>query len=154
MARKPFSARETIDAVRLSVDELTQETAFAALRNVITGTPVGNPTRWQYPERAPAGYVGGHARRNWNVSTTGFDSTIVGEPGAGGGEGSSRNEAISKAAPVIAKFDVAQGKLYIFNNVPYIGVLNAGHSTIAPPNFVEKAIQAATQISGGREVIP
>jgi hypothetical protein len=98
--------------------------------------------------------VGGHARRNWRVSTTGFDSTLVGTPGAGPGEFGARSEAIQAGTSAIAKFDVAQGRLYIFNNVPYIGVLNAGHSTVAPANFVEKGIQAATQLGGGREEIP
>jgi hypothetical protein len=154
VARKPFSAKETIGAVRLEVDELTQETALAALRNVIIGTPVGNPTLWQNPDSAPAGYVGGHARRNWRVSTTGFNSTLVGSPGDGPGESGARNEAIQAGVPEIARFSVRQGRLYIFNNVPYIGVLNNGHSTQAPANFVEKAIQVATARDSSRREIP
>lgn len=144
MARKPFSAKETINAVRLEVDELSQETALAALSSVVVGTPVGNPTLWQNPDAAPAGYVGGHARRNWNVSLAGFRSDLIGTEGRGPGAGGAAAEAINAGRAVIERFDVRAGRLYLFNNVPYIGVLNAGHSTQAPANFVEKAIQVAT----------
>ena len=54
------------------------------------------------------------------------------------------------AAAVLAYRSPAQGKVYISNNVPYIGRLNAGSSKKAPAGFVQRAIAGAVQMAGGR----
>lgn len=155
MATKPYSAGETSRAIRIEVNDLVQETALAALRSVVLATPVGDPTLWQNPESAPPGYVGGHARRNWRVSLTGFGSEIVGTEGRGPGSGGASSEAINDGRGTIERADVRQGAVYIFNNVPYIGRLNAGWSTQAPANFVEKAVQVATRLTDdSRRLVP
>lgn len=154
MASEPFNARSIMVDLRESLDEDAHETALAILTNVVIDTPVGNPTRWQFPESAPAGYVGGHARRNWRVGIRSPDERIVGEEGKGPGEQGARSEAIQAGIAVIAKFNFEDRRLYIVNAVPYIGPLNNGHSTVAPANFVEKAVQVATaRAPDGREVL-
>lgn len=140
--------------LRESLDEDVHETALAILTNVVIGTPVGNPTLWQNPDAAPVGYVGGHARRNWRVGIRTPDESVRGVPGEGGGEFAARSEAVQAGISVIARFGFEDRRLFISNAVPYIGPLNNGSSVQAPANFVEKAVQVATNRNrGGREVV-
>ena len=41
------------------------------------------------------------------------------------------------------RYRLNQGRIFITNNVPYIGRLNQGHSPQAPPGFVQRAIRRA-----------
>lgn len=41
---------------------------------------------------------------------------------------------------VLGRYKFKFGPIYITNNVPYIGLLNQGRSSQAPPGFVEAAI--------------
>lgn len=85
------------------------------LRKKGTGTPVDT----------------GHARANW-IPSVGMPNHTE-DPGTGG--------ALAAAgAAVIASFKLGQGKLYLSNVVPYIRRLNEGHSTQAPPLFVESCV--------------
>jgi len=150
---KIFDAAETSRALRDAIENDVAETALAVLSKVVQATPVGNPTRWQNPASAPEGYVGGHARRNWIVSRNTPVSTVKGTAGDGGGAGRATAEATREGSRRIAANADAR-RLIIQNNVPYINRLNAGHSTTAPANFVEKAIQAARIVGDRREELP
>jgi hypothetical protein len=151
MASRPYNAREiTIRLERETLDDFG-ETAFAILRNLIFGSPVGNPTLWQFPDSAPDGYVGGHFRRNWLVSIGGFTDVEIGgvDPAGAATLASGRNK--------IDTF-TRRGKpgvnLVIQNNVPYANRLAQGHSTQAPAGWVNTQIDAALGIPGGREDLP
>jgi hypothetical protein len=115
------------------------------LAAVVQATPVGDPKIWQNPV-APAGYVGGHARRNWAVSTTRPVDTVKGNPGKGGGKGRATQQAISAGTKKIESYKVATRRIIIQNNVPYIVPLNNGHSTQAPINFVQTAVMAGRNV--------
>ena len=151
MATKPYNAREiTISLERELLDDFGT-TAFAILRNLIFGSPVGDPTRWQNPAGAPPGYVGGHFRRNWLVSIGGFNETEI--------EGVDPGGAATAAA---GKREIDQytrrrrlgPNLVIQNNVPYANRLANGWSTQAPAGWVDRQIDAALGIPGGTEVVP
>lgn len=155
MAQKPFDGTEIIRSLNTELASDVIEAGLAALANVVRATPVGNPTLWQNPGSAPPGYVGGHARRNWNVSLTSPKDTVKGSPGDGGGEGAATSDAINSGRSTIERFKIPDRRIIIQNNVPYITRLNAGHSTQAPANFAEKAVQAATRVgAGGRKDLP
>lgn len=155
MATKPFDAVEIIESLENVTEDDVIEIALAALSNVVRATPVGNPTLWQNPGSAPPGYVGGHARRNWNVSLTSPKGGVVGSPGAGGGEGAATSEAIGTGRAAIERFKIPNRRIIIQNNVPYIVPLNNGHSTQAPANFVAKAVQAARTVGAtGKKDVP
>jgi len=47
------------------------------------------------------------------------------------------------AGQEISKWKSGSGPIFISNNVPYIGRLNAGSSSQAPAGFIEKAVQRA-----------
>lgn len=157
MAEKPYDANETIIALSDVLSEDIQETALAALTNVVIGTPVGDPKLWQGGVRsAPPGYVGGHARRNWNVSLQTPVDVVFGIEGQGGGKAAATAASVNRGTPTIEEAEMGRtNRIIIQNNVPYIGRLNSGHSEQAPVNFVEKAVQAAQQAgNNGRELVP
>lgn len=106
---------------------------------VVLATPVGNPTLWASP--APAGYVGGRARANWQVSIGAAASGVVAGEDAGGGSTISEGVGTINTAP-------AGQPIHITNNVPHIMPLNEGHSLQAPAGFIQRAV---AQASGGLE---
>ena len=147
MATKPFNAGEIFIQLKAETFDDFGDTAFAILRNVILGSPVGNPTLWQNPESAAPGYVGGHFRRNWLVSIGGFNATEL--------DGIDRNGAATLAAGLaqINRFKRAKKgvNLIIQNNVPYANRLALGHSAQAEAGWVDRQIEAALPIPGGRK---
>lgn len=143
--QKKFDALEIIESLTNEAEIDIQKTALAVLRNVVKATPVGDPTLWQYPV-APPGYVGGHARRNWAVSTAKPIDQLKGRPGKGGGAGAAAQSAINEGTRRINSYSVQSKRIYIQNNVPYIVRLNNGHSTQMPANFVQTAVQAGRNV--------
>lgn len=53
--------------VAIRNDKQCRAIALTLFTKVIMRTPVGNPSLWKDPDRAPKGYVGGRARHNWYV---------------------------------------------------------------------------------------
>ena len=144
-----FDAREITRALDNAILEDFGETAFAMTRNLIFGSPVGNPDLWQNPASAPPGYVGGHFRRNWIVSIGGFNQEEI--------EGEDQNGASTLAAARGEINSYTSGRrragpsLVIQNNVPYANRLANGWSVQADPGWVDDAINLALTIPGGRE---
>lgn len=147
MATKEFDALEIGVAIEGTLIEDLQKAALRILQTVVVGTPVGDPTLWQSQSKPP-GYVGGHARRNWIVSTRSPVDTVTGTPGRAKGKGAATNTALSKGKRKINAIKADVGSIIIQNNVPYIVPLNNGHSTQAPANFVQTAIMAG--LNAGR----
>lgn len=150
MATKPYDAREISISLEGVLQEDQGETAFAILRNLVFGSPVGDPRLWENPESAPEGYVGGHFRRNWLVSIGGFNESEI--------EGQDANGAVTAAAGrrEIDRWErrkLGTG-LVIQNNVPYANRLAEGWSSQAAAGWVEEQIDAALPIPGGREDLP
>lgn len=147
MATKPFDPREIFIQLKSETFEDFGETAFAILRNLISRSPVGDPTKWQNPEGAPPGYVGGHFRRNWVVSIGGFtEIELTGIDGTGA-------PTLAAGLAQIKRFERAKKgvNLVIQNNVPYANQLALGHSTQAKAGWVDRQIDAALSIPGGRK---
>jgi hypothetical protein len=147
MAKKPFDALEIVQSLESESVEDMKRVGLAILQSVVVSTPVGNPTLWQQPF-APPGYVGGHARRNWHVSTQKFVDNITGKAGKGGGAGAATSQSVDRGTRNIDRFKLQSGRLIIQNNVPYIVPLNNGHSTQAPRNFVQQAVMVG--VNAGR----
>lgn len=122
--------RQIADGVSVRVDREVIKTAGVIISTVIPATPVDT----------------GRARGNWQVSVdrpvtsprerldkTGM-TTVA--------EGQSRASAYRKG-----------NVIYITNNVPYIGQLNAGSSAQAPANFVDMAVRAAIRYIRGARIV-
>jgi len=147
MAEKPFDPREILEQLEEELFDDFGETALAIARNLITRSPVGDPDRWQDPDSAPEGYVGGHFRRNWIVSVGGFNEAIL--------AGTDANGAPTIAAATAQIENFKRGKfglnLVIQNNVPYANRLAQGHSTLAEAGWVDEEIDVALEVPGGEK---
>jgi len=154
MAEKPFSPEEIAQALEEALLEDFGETAAAILNGLIFRSPVGNPDNWASTDfgrlAGPAGYVGGHFRRNWTVSIGGFSTTEIEEEDANG----AATEAIGLAKIESWKRQPIGVNLVIQNNVPYANRLAEGHSRLADAGWVDEEIDNALEIPGGTEELP
>lgn len=142
--RKTFNADEIFRALEGELFEDVGETAFEILRNLIIRSPVGDSTLWQDFGSAPAGYVGGHFRRNWLVSVRIPDLSTT------DGAGASAAVPLAEGRAKIIHFKAARALfLYIQNNVPYANRLALGHSTQADFPWVDEEIDRALGTPGG-----
>jgi hypothetical protein len=103
------------------VEKAAKALILAICANLIAATPVA--TGW--------------ARANWVPS---IGSPIAAAAGSPAAVSTSQQEAGQAA---VLSFRLAQGTLYVSNNVPYIGVLNYGRSAQAPAGFIERAVEQA-----------
>ena len=99
---------------------------FELVANLVEATPVD--TGW--------------ARANWVGSVGAPFDGVDGEP-AKHGEATTAGELQKTGQAAVLAYGVAQGDVYVSNNVPYINRLDLGSSTQAPAGFVETAISEA-----------
>lgn len=78
----------------------------------------------------------GWAASNWVPQVGSPFSSTVGSPE------SIDDSQQTIGAVKLANWKFSQGPAYISNNVEYIQALNGGHSTQAPPLFVDKIVQS------------
>ena len=117
------------------------------LNKVVMITPVGNRARWKRNiERKakglkgllPKGYVGGHARKNWQVKLHRRPTNEI------KGTDSSGRQTLANGERAIAKLD----KLtigYISNLLPYMDRLENGWSKSAPDGIAGPAVAQVRQ---------
>lgn len=121
--------RRTVNAVEAGAERVIKRLAFAINNELKRTTPVD--TGW--------------ARANWVPS--------VGRPAEGvtGSRDAVNTGAQSAGEARLLVYTLSQSpEIWITNNVPYIGDLNAGRSPQAPANFIETAIDTAiASIIGG-----
>lgn len=113
--------------------KLLRASGVAVLQAVIVGTPVGNTTLWNHPDRARAGYVGGRARANWFAAIGAASGEVTQTVDPSGGA------TIAAGNVVISSAD-NKSEIHLTNNLPYIVPLNEGHSHQAPAGFIENAV--------------
>ena len=85
----------------------------------------------------------GYARANWVPRVGRPQPRAVGTPGSGG-VGAAQAAANGGVNQVLG-YRLAQGRVHVTNNVPYIEALNAGHSPQAPAGFVQRSIRDAVR---------
>ena len=149
-----------VEKAKANAETVVREIGVKLLVSIVDKSPVGNPEVWaslnpvtdlesgktSIQRKAPAGYVGGRFRGNWQVS---FDLPATGEVDRVDGNGS-ENKRIGAA--IIQTFHVGVGSIYLMNNVPYAQRLEYGWSGQAPQGvvritvaefdaFVRKAVQ-------------
>jgi len=146
MARKIYDPLEITVTLQRTLFEDAAETAFAILRNLVIASPVGDPENWQNPDSAPAGYVGGHFRRNWLVSLGGINPAEIEGADEPAASTLARGKAQIETWGATAKFNT---QLVIQNNVPYAERLAQGHSEQAKPPWVQDSIDLALRFPGG-----
>ena len=113
-----------------------------AVNGVVKRTPVGKRETWANNiERAakglppvPKGYAGGHARRNWQSSTSG--------PAQAEQDGIDPTGRQAEADGQRKTLGIrAYTQSFISNPVPYIEPLEAGSSTLAPNGMVAVTVE-------------
>lgn len=122
-----------------NVERAVKDCAGAVARSVISNTPADT----------------GRARSNWTAQ---MDEAFAGMfparvPGVAGSTAEANAAAAVEAAEqVIETFDIEKNaSIHIINNLPYIGVLNDGHSQQAPADFVRLAVlDGLTTVRGAK----
>lgn len=116
--------------------ELQKKIAFDLLTKIVMRTPVGNPSLWKNPKRAPKGYVGGRARANWQVNVV--------SPDASRRVGTAKRDAAGSDTIIsgLARISSARpgGVIWLYNNLPYIVRLEYGWSTQAPGGMLRLSL--------------
>lgn len=101
--------------------------------SLVMKTPVGNPTLWKNPDGAPAGYVGGAARANWQYGNGAMPEGALDLIDKGGNSTINRIIGGVQASPVASIH-------WIANNLPYIERLETGWSTQAPQGMLRLTV--------------
>jgi hypothetical protein len=91
-------------------------------------SPVGDVTYWKYPESAPAGYVGGRFRANWDYGFNSIPRNKYDDIDASGGASMGR---------IGSGMTEAFGVHFIVNNLEYSIKLENGRSRQAPNGMVK-----------------
>jgi hypothetical protein len=137
------SFRRKIEDFQVEVSKraksLQQVVLLEALAAVTQATPVGNKSRWKRnlgksPDKwQPKNYVGGNARRNWQIKVGGVTS---------------KGRQLLGAIETVVPGQFAS----LANPVPYMERLNNGWSRQAPAGFIDAAIAGvlAKYPAGGR----
>ena len=107
-----------------SLSKIVRGVVIEIADRVITRSPVGDATKWQQPGSAPAGYVGGHFRHNWQYGFGSAPSTEL-----GGTENDAKARIESQASR-------ESGQHWIVNNTPYAERLELGWSGQALPQGI------------------
>ena len=132
--------------------EIQRNMSLELFSSVVLGTPVGNHRKWErnilrarrvgrLGRKAkdfgplPKGYVGGHARKNWQIR--------IGSPNVRelAGQDNGGQRTISAGLNEIRKVKRKPVRLFIVNPLPYIDPLERGHSKQAPNGWIRRAIQ-------------
>lgn len=112
---------------------------------IVQATPVGNQTRWKRnveriakgKQPLPKGYVGGQARRNWQLSIGTPSRTVL--PGVD----QTGQRALSEGYGVIGRI-TQPSAVWITNPLDYMDALENGWSKQAPAGMVAQAIAAVS----------
>lgn len=137
--------------VPVKAAELQRTIVAETLTVIVQATPVGNATKWKNNvaraakglQPLPKGYVGGQARRNWQVTIEAPAQIPL--PGTD----QSGTAAISDGLRVAASI-TQPSRVWISNPLPYMEPLENGWSRQAPQGMVAKAIAAVSaKYAGG-----
>jgi len=134
------------DEVEGRAVEVQKTIMLDALTGVVQMTPVGNRKRWKRNiERAqrglpplPKGYVGGHARKNWQITINRRPTNEV------AGTDSRGQQTIDKGMRRIARIDKPV-IAFLSNLLPYMNRLEGGWSKSAPSGMVGPTVRRLLQ---------
>lgn len=122
---------EFVKRAKLAPDIVVRKVALGIHRDIVLGTPVGNPDLWKGP--APAGYVGGRARASWGVGLNRYElveADITDKSGT---------QTILRAAARLNTYRPGDS-VWIGSGLPYMERLEFGWSRQAPAGMVRIAI--------------
>lgn len=132
-----FSAdlQKWADSAKVKIEDVVHRTAELALEGCVFRSPVGDPTTWKYV--APAGYVPGTFKANWNVGIGDMDTSIsLAAKDRDGGETLARGRNRINASDAWGGYPI-----WITNSLPYAHRLEyEGWSQQAPAGMARLTI--------------
>lgn len=131
MANFSASLRNEIRQLNNDIDLTIRTVLFRFSAKLVERSPVGNPDLWQ--TNAPAGYVGGHFRSQWQHGFNAAPNTELSTTDSSGEATKFRIRGSIFNSPVA-------GMHWIVNMAPYAQRLEDGHSSQAPSGIVSLAI--------------
>jgi hypothetical protein len=114
--------------VEKTATKIFRGTALELFVRIIKRTPVGNPSLWA--SGAPAGYVGGRLRGNWQVDINKSPDEQLDTIDASG------TAPIANAATKMQRAKLGD-TIHITNNLDYAEAVEDGHSSQAPAGMVK-----------------
>lgn len=139
---KEFNAEVQREAKKMTgpiLIEFQRRVSLDVFMRIINKNPVGNPDKWEHPENAPPGYVGGHSRGNWQLAVG------IAERGIVDGVSITPNDQRAMAEARLLAMET-YAVVYITNNVAYIMALEDGHSKQTPQGMVAVSLDEVRQI--------
>ena len=124
--------------IKSNVDKAVRSTAIELLGELVRKTPVGNPGLWKGD--APAGYVGGRLRGNWQVQVNSADTSTIDTVDSIG------NGTISKGISAIKGYSSKDKAIFISNNLPYAERVEEGWSEQAPAGMMKVSVEKFNEI--------
>ena len=123
---------KVVKQIKGDQEKIIKLSAIELFRRLVFGSPVGNPSEWEYVKRGgkpPEGYTGGHFRNNWFLSFN-APSTKDDRPASKAGGGS---------VGELRKIGASNSSTFYFtNNLPYSEAIELGHSQQAPSGVLRK----------------
>lgn len=105
--------------------------ALEMFSRIVRRTPVGNPDLWAHP--APAGYVGGRLRGNWQIDINRSPESQLDVIDPNG------SQTVANAAVKVQQAKLGD-TIHITNNLDYAEAVEDGHSTQAPAGMVKVTV--------------
>jgi hypothetical protein len=120
-------------SIEPNVDKLLKDVAMAVDEEVVRATPVDT----------------GRARANWQMSLNEpAQGVLYPQPQKPPTPESGAERSVAEGRDVLSQYKTGD-TVYITNRLPYIGLLDAGHSAQAPANFVARSVQRARSLIKG-----
>lgn len=130
MADKTFEREMALALKKIekASEKTVRATAIEFFSRIVIRTPVGNPTTWK--GTAPAGYVGGRLRANWQAT--------INQPAQGdvNNVDPSGNGSTGRIEGVLGNYKLGQ-TAYLANNLPYAARVENGWSQQRPQGMVK-----------------
>lgn len=123
---------KSIKATNVAIEKAIRGAAIEMFSEIVKRTPVGNPSLWK--DRAPAGYIGGRLRGNWQASISRPNYDELTDVDASGGS------TIGKGVQQINGFRMRDNDIYFTNNLPYAERIENGWSQQRPQGMVKVTV--------------
>ena len=130
MPRDP-QVRAIVRGLERLTERVVTKLTLDVTANLIEATPVD--TGW--------------ARANWVPSIgSAFEEDLTDTESSAQNAAMAKQKQQSAIAGVVTGYKLNRGKVFISNNVPYVGRLNDGSSMQAPSGFIQTAIAKAVTL--------
>lgn len=110
---------------------VVRASASAIGASLVERSPVGDPSMWKGP--APAGYVGGRFKNNWQYGVGGINADTSSSPDVSGAG------SIGRINAGVHTWHAGQ-TIFITQSLPYARPLEYGHSSQAPSGMVRLTV--------------